>query len=363
MFKIHVYVSAVGRIVAYLCLSALLFVGLQPTNAQADPLRVAIKPLTPFVIYGENNQYGGFSIELWDDLANRMGVEYEFLPLETVNDVLEAVQNGQADVGIAGISITREREQILDFSQPMFNSGLKILVSQYPANNGINVLLELVTPSLLVIIVILIGVIIAVGHFVWIFERKNPAFSHTYLAGVGEGIWWAASSLLGGADKMPQSIAGRIGAIVWIITGIILISLFTANLTAQNTVQQLESNIRGLDDLPGKRLVTVAGTTATRYLNNERLIYTTVPAIEDAYQLLVEKQVDAVIYDAPVLQYYANTEGKGLAMVVGNLFDRQDYGIALPTGSTNREQIDQALLALIEDGTYETMYVRWFGAG
>ncbi len=329
--------------------------------AQQQPLKVAIKPLTPFVIYGENNQYSGFSIDLWTEIAKRMGVDYAYVPLKTVAEVLDAVQSNQVDLGIAGISITKDREQLLDFSQPMFNSGLKILVPAHQNDAGVSILLQLLTPNLLVILGILLVVIIGVGHLVWFFERKNPAFRHTYFAGVGEGIWWAASSLLGGADKMPQSIAGRVGAIIWIITGIILISLFTANLTAQNTVQQLESNIRGLDDLPGKRITTVEGTTATRYLDDQQLVYTTVKTIEDAYQLLTHKRTDAVIYDAPVLQYYANTTGKGLVTVVGSLFNRQDYGIALPTGSHNREQIDQALLSIIEDGTYETIYQRWFG--
>lgn len=166
----------------------------------------------------------------------------------------------------------------------------------------------------------------------------------------------------GGADKMPRSIAGRIGAIIWIITGIILISLFTANLTAQNTVQQLQSNISGVQDLPGKRIATVANTTAAQYLDGERLIYVPVQSIEEAYQLLQDNRVDAVVYDAPVLQYYANTEGKGRVSVVGSLFERQDYGIALPTNSPNREQIDRALLAIFEDGFYDDLYRKWFGS-
>lgn len=349
----------IQRCLVILCLLALFF---GRTLAQDLPLRVAIKPLTPFVMYGENNTYSGFSIELWDEVARRMGVQTEFVPLQTVQEVLDVVRFDAADVGIAGISITSEREQYVDFSQPMFNSGLKILISDQPANPGVSILLQLLTPSLLVIVAILVVVIILVGHFVWIFERNNPAFHHTYFVGVGEGIWWAASSLLGGADKMPRSIAGRVGAIIWIITGIILISLFTANLTAQNTVQQLQSNIGGVDDLPGKRVATVENTTAAQYLDDERLIYVPVATIEEAYQLLREDRVDAVVYDAPVLQYYANTEGKGRVSVVGSLFERQEYGIALPTGSPQREQVDRALLAIFEDGFYDELYQKWFGS-
>ncbi|MEZ4671020.1 MAG: transporter substrate-binding domain-containing protein [Anaerolineae bacterium] len=329
--------------------------------AQNVPLRVAIKPLTPFVTYGENKTYSGFSIELWEELARRMNIQFEYVPLETVQEVLDAVRFGGVDAGIAGISITSERESVLDFSQPMFNSGLKILVADQQSNPGVAVLLQLLTPNLLVLLGAMLVIVIAVGHFVWIFERDNPNFHSAYLPGVGEGIWWAASSLLGGADKMPRSIAGRIGAIIWIVSGIILISLFTADLTATNTIQQLQSNIRGVDDLPGKRIATVQNTTAAQYLDGENIIFTPVDNIEDAYQLLLDERIDAVVYDAPVLQYYANTTGKGRVSVVGSLFDRQDYGIAFPTNSPNRELVDRALLAIFEDGFYDELYTKWFG--
>jgi polar amino acid transport system substrate-binding protein len=332
-----------------------------PLAGQDTPLKVAIKPLTPFVIYNSDGSYSGFSIELWNEIARRMTARFEYLPLETVTEVLEAVREKQADVGIAGISITREREEFVDFSQPMFNSGLKIMTAAQGSSPGLAILLQLLSPDLLVVLLILLAITILVGHLVWIFERHNPEFPDNYFPGVGEGIWWAASSLIGGSDKMPRSVTGRVGAIIWVVTGIILISLFTANLTAENTIQQLESNIRGVDDLPGKRIVTVEGTTAAQFLQEQRLLFTTVPTIEDAYPLLLNQSVEAIVYDAPVLQYYALTAGKGRVTVTGSLFERQDYGIALPSGSPNRELIDRALLAILEEGGYDTLYQKWFG--
>ena len=51
-----------------------------------------------------------------------------------------------------------------------------------------------------------------------------------------------------------------------------------------------------------------------------------------------------------------------LLLVLGEVFQPQNYGIALPSGSPERELVNQALLEIIEDGTYDQIYRRWFSA-
>lgn len=144
------------------------------------------------------------------------------------------------------------------------------------------------------------------------------------------------------------------------LIGIFLIAYLTADLTTQNTLDQLQSSISSTSDLPGKAIVTVEGTTAAEYLESERLRFASVAQIEDAYALLEAGEVDAIVYDSPVLRYYAATDGRGRVRLVGNMFDRQDYGIALSTGSPFRESIDRTLLAMLEDGTFDALIIRWF---
>ena len=43
------------------------------------------------------------------------------------------------------------------------------------------------------------------------------------------------------------------------------------------------------------------------------------------------------------------------------IFERQSYGIALKTNSPYRESINQALLEIVENGTYDEIYQKWFG--
>ena len=47
--------------------------------------------------------------------------------------------------------------------------------------------------------------------------------------------------------------------------------------------------------------------------------------------------------------------------MTGGVFLRENYGIVFPTGSPLVEDVNQALLGLREDGTYDQIYRKWFG--
>lgn len=67
-----------------------------------------------------------------------------------------------------------------------------------------------------------------------------------------------------------------------------------------------------------------------------------------------------MVFDAPILLYYAAHDGKGKVQVVGNIFRKESYAIALQNGSPYRKLINNALLSLQEQGKYQEIYDRWF---
>ncbi len=78
---------------------------------------------------------------------------------------------------------------------------------------------------------------------------------------------------------------------------------------------------------------------------------------------LMSGAVDAVFYDAPPnVGYFASTRGKGKVKTVGPpLYEGQQYGIALKNGSKWVGPVNEALAEIKEDGTYKTIYEKWFG--
>jgi hypothetical protein len=64
---------------------------------------------------------------------------------------------------------------------------------------------------------------------------------------------------------------GRLDGIIWMFAGIILISSFTAAISASLTVQQLNSGIQSADDLPGAKVATLEGTAAAAVLSKRSI--------------------------------------------------------------------------------------------
>lgn len=75
----------------------------------------------------ETGEMVGFDMDIISEVAERAGFEYN---LETMdfNGIIPAIQTGNVDIAIAGVTITEERAEIVDFSDPYYDSGLRILV-------------------------------------------------------------------------------------------------------------------------------------------------------------------------------------------------------------------------------------------
>lgn len=347
-----------------------LFLCLFTCAALAQPkgenVRVATRQVRPFV-FEENGQLTGFSIELWQEIAKQINVRSEFLVKPTVKDLLASVNAREAALGIAAISITAERELQWDFSQPMFDSGLQILVPAQASQGGVvsAILAGVFSPAILPIVGVVLLIILIPAHLVWFFERRNPTgmLSHrTYFPGIFDACWWAASTLATQADQMPRAALARVVAVIWMFASVVFIAYFTAAVTSSLTLKQLRGDINGPQDLPGKRVASVKGSTSVEYLRQHNVDVVELAKVEEAYEALQQGQIDAVVYDAPVLLHYASREGAGKVQTAGSIFRKENYGIAFPPNSPYRKPVNEALLKLKENGTYDQLYKRWFSA-
>jgi polar amino acid transport system substrate-binding protein len=341
-----------------------------PSPTLNKTLKIATRVLPPFVTE-ENGKLSGFSIDLWNKIAEEMQVKSEFIKTNTVKDILAAVQSKQADIGVGAISVTAQREKEMDFSQPIFDSGLQILVRSQGSRNSIwRLLSQIFTPELFHLFSIMLVIILIPGHIVWLVERKHKGGflqDSAYFPGIFKAFWWAAATLATQAEEMPKGPLGRITAIIWMFVSVVFIAYFTATVTTSLTVDQLQSSIKGVNDLPNKTVATVAESTSAKYLQQQPSIMAkTFPKIEDAYVALNNTddaaRIDAIVYDGPILLYYAAHDGKGKVQIVGNVFRKENYAIAMPNGSPYRKDVNSALLSVQEKGGYQEIYDKWFSS-
>jgi ABC-type proline/glycine betaine transport system substrate-binding protein/ABC-type amino acid transport substrate-binding protein len=341
--------------------------GERGTKSKAKVLRVVTQRSEPFVIY-QDGEYHGFSIELWEKIAHKLGLKYEIYGVNTIAKLLDDVKRGAADVAVAGIGITSKREQVLDFSHSYFESGLQILVPKVSGSLPGDILSKvaaiLLSRKLLIGVAVFLFVLLIAAHIIWVLERRhNPQFSESYPQGLWQSIWWAVVTVttVGYGDKTPKGAIGRLFALFWILAGYFVFAYFTASVSSTATVQKLHGTINGPEDLFGKRVATVQKSTAAEYLAAQGMQTIELENVEKGFSLLETGKVDAVVYDAPVLQHYASKKGKGKVQVVGLMFKEKNYGIALPRKSDLRDRINVALLQLEESGAYEEVNKKWFG--
>jgi ABC-type amino acid transport substrate-binding protein len=328
------------------------------------PIRVYTKPIKPFS-FQEDGANKGFSLDLWERVAREANVPYEIHWVKTVGDLITALRSGQADVAIAAISITSEREALVDFSTPYYESGLGILVNAQ-GQSATGVIFDSLTSAPFLKICGLLAVVLLVfAHGIWVFERRrNPdQFPVSYGRGIWESSWWAISTILsGGCDnKGPVAFGGRIIGALWMLICIFAITYFTASITTIMTVNQLTSDINGASDLVGQKVATAKGTTAEKYLTEHKAKVVSFASIDEAFDALDRNDVKAVVYDEPILLYHLKTGGLPDQKVVGHLFERQNYGIGLPENSPYRKAINGALLKLREQGVLDELHSKWFG--
>ncbi len=329
----------------------------------AQSITVATVTRPPFSMQVDDVETG-FSVELMAEAAERVGQSVNWLRLDSFADMLSAVQDGRADAAIANISITAERETLMDFGQPMFESGIQILLTP-ETGTAASTIRALFTPQIGLLVLSAIALLFAAGMLMWVFERKRqPYFDREAGDATFPAFWWALNLVVNGGfeERMPQSRPGRFFAVLLVIGSLFFVSIFVANITAAMTVNAISEKFEGLSDLELRKVGTITGSTSQVFLEQRDIRHIGFVGTEPLFDAFEIGVIDAIVFDGPILAYYATAQNPNGSRLVDSIYRAENYGIAFPTGSTLREDLDQALLSMIEDGTSDTLSAKWFGA-
>ena len=349
----------------------LWILSLLPINTLAQDISVTPKKMAvgltespPFVMKTTDGRWEGLSIELWQAIAQKLGVESE-LREYSPDQLVEAVTKGEVDV-IPALAATEQHEIVMDLSLPFLRSGSAIAVAAKPTKRSwLHFAGRLVSLNILPVIGLLILLSLTAGTIVWLFEaRGNPdMFGGGTVRGIGHGIWWAVVTLttVGYGDKTPKTMGGRMVALIWMFASVILIASFTAVITTSFTVGELQGKVRGLSDLPDFRVGSLSHSQALNFLAERGITVLPFESAKDGLQAIVDKKIDAFVFNEAVLKHLVRTEFPGRVQVLPSTFDHYYVSMAVQSGSPLREPLNRALLEITAKDDWRRLVELYMG--
>jgi polar amino acid transport system substrate-binding protein len=337
-------------------------------NADASSQRVLVigtKEAPPFAMKAADGSWQGISVDLWRHVADQLHLQYRFAEEPDVQRLIDGVAAGKFDVAVAALTVTAGRERILDFTQPFYATGLGIAVPVGGEASWLPIIRTVTSFGFAQAIMALIGLALVVGFLVWFFERHhNEDFGGGVAKGLSSGVWWSAVAMTQRSTGSfgPRTHLGRIVAVVWMIASIVTVAVFTASITSVLTIKHLQGAVHGVSDLSFVRVGALAGTSTEDTLSHMRITYRKFATVQDGLKALREHELDAFVYDKPLLAWAIQQGFSSSIELVDATFEPQEYAFAIPSNHPLRKMLDVAILDAIHSNWWEQATFRYLGS-
>ncbi|XP_058809851.1 glutamate receptor ionotropic, kainate 2-like [Phymastichus coffea] len=348
-----------------------------------------------------NSQFEGYSVDLIQEIARILKFNYtiRLVPdgrygsynreLKEWDGMIKELLDQKADLAIADLTITYDREQAVDFTMPFMNLGISILYRK-PIKQPPN-LFSFLSPLSLDVWIYMATAYLGVSVLLFILARFSPyewESSHAInnQAPMMENeytllnsLWFTIGSLMQqGSDIAPRAISTRMVAGMWWFFTLIMISSYTANLAAFLTVERMDSPIESAEDLAKQTKIKYGalkgGSTAAFFRDSNFSTYQRMwhfmETAKPPNEVFTKSNVDGVervvkgkgsyafLMESTSIEYVIERNCE--LTQIGGLLDSKGYGIAMPPNSPYRTAISGAILKLQEEGKLHVLKTKWW---
>ncbi|KAL4327848.1 hypothetical protein HN51_035114 [Arachis hypogaea] len=282
------------------------------------------------------------------------------------NDLVDQVAQNNFDAAVGDVTIVMNRTRFVDFTQPFMESGLVVVV---PVKEEKSSPWSFLKPFTAQMWCVTGAFFLFVGTVVWILEhRLNHEFRGPPRKQLITVFWFSLSTMFFSHRENTVSALGRLVLIIWLFVVLIINSSYTASLTSILTVQQLSTQIEGIDSLisSSQPIGIQDGSFVKKYLTDELHIAESrivtlknMEAYIDALQRGPSNGgVVAVVDELPYIEILmANTECK--FTTVGQEFTKSGWGFAFQRDSPLAVDMSTAILELSENGDLQRIHDKW----
>ncbi|BET00801.1 kainate selective glutamate receptor activity [Nesidiocoris tenuis] len=352
-----------------------------------------------FALVG-NDRFEGFGVDLIHELSEMTGFNYTFrvqedkssgnpvtLPNGTRvwNGMIGEVLAGRADLAIADITITRERERDADFTMPFMSLGISILYRKPMAAPPS--LFSFLSPFSYEVWGYMLSAYLGVSFLLYVIARicsqewtnpypciEEPVVLENQFS-LMNALWFTIGSLMQqGSELAPIAVSTRMLASIWWFFTLIMVSSYTANLAAFLTIEQKVEVFRDVTELAKQDVIKYGakkgGSTANFFRDSHDPTYQKMwqfmSANPDVMMESNEAGVDRVdnnldyafLMESTSIEY--ETERRCNLFRVGRELDEKGYGIVMRQNSTYRNVLSRSVVKLQERGKLNELKTKWW---
>ncbi|KAK7495315.1 hypothetical protein BaRGS_00013497, partial [Batillaria attramentaria] len=341
-----------------------------------------------------NDRYEGYCKDLADELTEYIVMEYvlrpvadgEFgkeLPNGTWTGIIGELRRGVADMAIAPLTITADRERVVDFAKPFMNVAISIMTKRPEKQKpGVFAFMEpfsIPLWSCIVIAYVTVSVVVYLVSKFSPYEWRNRSYRYDrvvkYDFSLCNSFWFSMGALmLQGSDHCPRSLAGRVIGGAWWFFVLIVITSYTANLAAFLTVERMLHPVESADDLAKQSEIAYgmveSGSTrkffetsgVATYQKMWNYMSTATPPVmvktveEGVERVRNSKGKYAFLIESSMNNYYNNRKPCDTVRVGA----REARPLKQECSHRNLELISYATLKMKEDGTLHRLETKWW---
>lgn len=330
-------------------------------------VRVGVYEVPPFAEPDAALKWKGFAVVLFEASAIQLQMVPEFRQYANIDDLMSAVEKGEVEAGIGNIMVTSKRLTQVDFSQPILDGGLRVMVPSDRTHTLRRLWNGLVEDGhVQVLFWALVGMLVLSVVVMAVLRRLDQEFSKHWHEGFAEAMYHVVSVMMTGKTSYKGKIGpgwlGRVIATVWLVFGVASVAYVTSSITSVMTADTISDAVHGPKDLPGRTVGVITGSVGARYCAEHGIDVVTYDTLDEAARALADRVTDAVVSDAQSLEFYDVSHPQVNVAVVGEMFERRHYAFPINRAAEDlRRRIDVVLVGLREDGMLEQLRRRSFG--
>ncbi|XP_059077835.1 glutamate receptor 2.9 isoform X2 [Cryptomeria japonica] len=312
----------------------------------------------------------GFIIDVFHAVVKKLDyqLQYDLVPLygrsdsHDANELIRQVYLKKYDAIVGDITITANRSEIVDFTQPFTETGL-VIVAPTPIKDEANNAWTFLQPFSPALWATTAAFVLYTGVVVWLLEHKtNPDFRGSLITQVVTLIWFAFSAVFYAHRERIHNNLNRIVIVAWLFVALVLTSSYTANLSSRLTAQQITPLINGL----GNYKLGYHGSCAGSFLRDKlgmaekQLDQTSSPrAYEEALSKGAKNGgVDAIIDEIPYVRAFLS--GRCGYSMVGRTYRNGGFGFVFYKDSSLVQDFSKGILNLQDSCELQEIEDKYF---